>query len=391
MKKTLFLFTVLNVSTVLAAGDGISFNGSFRQTLYAYQSDRRHTRLMQFLNFNAAPASTLSVSGNLRAISDLSSPNSVGQRLQLYALHVDYHAFGNRLETGAGRLFLHAGTTLGSLDGVQMRLETSRRTRWMLYGGVQSPFDRRFEFDAGGGTVFGSTFDATLRKSSWQLFFLQRLRDGAVVRRETGVNASLQAPMNTAVKLQSRYNLEDQRLQHFLVSARSRWGRHLRFNMEYRRRRPQVEGDAFLAVFTPRPYQLWRATAEWEWSEQYALELQTQQVFFERGRADHISLGINTPFGSASAVWESGYAGDHLGVMLNAFVEPFCGLLLSAYVDYSRYRTEQIYQFEQQSANAVRLSYRFSRHFSADVEAQWLNDRLRRSDARLLNHFTYKW
>ena len=63
----------------------------------------------------------------------------------------------------------------------------------------------------------------------------------------------------------------------------------------------------------------------------------------------------------------------------------------SVYVDYSKYRTEEIYEYDNQLANAARLSYRLNRHFAVDVEYQWLTNRFKKQDSRFLNHISYLW
>jgi hypothetical protein len=66
-------------------------------------------------------------------------------------------------------------------------------------------------------------------------------------------------------------------------------------------------------------------------------------------------------------------------------------LLASLNIDYSRYRTETIYEFENQLANAVRLSYKFQRHWTVDLEYQWLTNRFKDQDSRILNYINYQF
>ena len=41
--------------------------------------------------------------------------------------------------------------------------------------------------------------------------------------------------------------------------------------------------------------------------------------------------------------------------------------------------------------NAARLTYSFSRHWRIDLEYQWLTNKFKNSDHRLLNHVYYIW
>jgi len=60
------------------------------------------------------------------------------------------------------------------------------------------------------------------------------------------------------------------------------------------------------------------------------------------------------------------------------------------YADYSKYRTETIYEYDDQIANAARLSYSLGR-WNFVGEYQWLTNRLKENDSRFLNHITYRW
>ncbi len=90
-------------------------------------------------------------------------------------------------------------------------------------------------------------------------------------------------------------------------------------------------------------------------------------------------------------VYESGYAGDQIGLMFDYAYPVMDKLLASIYLDYSKYRTEEIYEYDNQLANAVRLSYKLNRHLAIDVEYQWLTNRYKDQDSRFLNHISYIW
>ena len=112
---------------------------------------------------------------------------------------------------------------------------------------------------------------------------------------------------------------------------------------------------------------------------------------FEQDNANQRYATIGNTFGDIGLIWENGYAGDQLAVMLNMFYEVVPNLVASVYVDYSQYRLEEIYEYDNQLANAARLSYRIGRHWTIDVEYQWLTNKYKSSDSRFLNHIAFVW
>jgi len=77
--------------------------------------------------------------------------------------------------------------------------------------------------------------------------------------------------------------------------------------------------------------------------------------------------------------------------MFDLFYEVMPNLIASLYVDYSKYRVEEVYEFDNQLANAARISYRLGRNWTFDVEYQWLSNRFKESDSRFLNHISFVW
>ena len=56
-----------------------------------------------------------------------------------------------------------------------------------------------------------------------------------------------------------------------------------------------------------------------------------------------------------------------------------------------RYRFEEIYAYENQLANALRLTYAYSQHWKTDLEYQLLNNKFKDTDHRVLNHIHFIW
>ncbi len=75
--------------------------------------------------------------------------------------------------------------------------------------------------------------------------------------------------------------------------------------------------------------------------------------------------------------------------MFDIFCEVMPNLIASLNIDYTKYRVEKVYEYDNQLANAARLSYRLGRQWTFDVEYQWLTNRFKSSDSRFLNHISF--
>ena len=375
--------------------EGIRFYGSLRNSLYVYNDQQTHTRIYQHVRLKAVtPNDMLSLSANLRVLTDTAEALSSNVRFRLYSLRLDAVGLLNkRLDVAAGRLFLHPGTPLGALDGVQASVTASRHVLFQVYGGIQGRFDRSFQvnpvqdYRVMGGVVEVSKY----LNSKLQLLYLQKSADSRPYWHLAGVNLNSSMLPKTIIGVQAHYDLEQSRLHRMMVSAHNPWSERLQTTLEYRRQFPQVYADSYFTIFTPVAFQRLRAAAAFEVLKGYALEVQFQHVFFENDQANQAYVTFGNSFGSAGVVWENGYAGTQIGLVLDAWVEVIENLTASVAIDYSKYQVEQIYEFDHQLANAVRLDYRLNRRLAIALEYQWLTNRYKSADSRLLNHLSFVW
>ena len=383
----LFLFFALSTSTI---AQNVTFNGSVRNSIYAYESEQSHTRFYQYARLHVlSPCKKYTVETSLRALTDAQVALSSNERFKLYSLRFNgENLFNQRLHFSVGRLFLHPGTVLGALDGLTASYEVSNHISLQMYGGVQSHFERSFKlYNTADSQVLGGVLEVSKYFSSkLQLLYLQKSNTTGPFWHLTGVNVHSALLPNTLLRAQAHYDLEQQRMQRVLLQSRNTWSSQLRTSLEYKRQFPQIYANSYFTIFTPQAYQRIRLAAAYEFIPNYTLQLQVQHVVFETDNANQLYLTVGNAFANIGVIWETGYAGEQLGLMADAYYEVLPDLIASVYVDYSRYRVEEIYEYDNQLANAARLSYRFNRHLSVDVEYQWLTNRFKASDNRFLNH-----
>ncbi|MBN2355037.1 hypothetical protein JXO59_02930 [candidate division KSB1 bacterium] len=396
MKKAwclvIFLLVFSNYRTV---AQGFNFHGKVQNSVYAYEDEQKNTRIYQYLQFSAAtPNKMIGVNVNLRALTDAEEKLESDQRFKAYALNlVLKNLFNNRLNVVVGRQFLHPGTPLGALDGGNATVQVSSRLRTQIYTGAQSTPSRAFEIEdpknrfVAGGMLELLRFHAT----DLQLFYLQKSNQDETYWQISGLNVTSKFFKDTPIRLQVHYNAKAGALHRLLLNLRHEWSEKLSTQFEYKAQQPRVYANSYFTIFETMAFQRVRAAAAWQMSRNYALDGQYQLLLTKGVTAHRILLGVHDRRGSIGFIYESGDLGDQIGLNADYGYEVIKNLIASIYIDYSRYRTETVYEYEQQLANAARISYRLGRHWSAIVEYQWLTNRVKESDSRLLNHISFRW
>lgn len=411
LKIKLILCLILIFASVLHS-QNIQTRGRITNSVYVYDdtlsrayidassgaTESKHVKLYQFLRFQAvAPEwKDLTVSVAARALTDL-NPNvdiDSERRFNAYRLSIGAKGlFNNFLDFELGRQFLHPGVILGSLDGLNLKLRPIKNLDWQLYGGVESHLFRAFHlYEADDATMFGTALKyRNLWRNDLQLVYLQKNRSGEEQWQISGLNLNNHMVDNLVLLLQAHYDLVNSRFHRLYFSSRYNWNNKISAGLYAKQQYPQVYGDSYFQIFDIKQYRLVGVDASYAITERYSTNLTFQSVMLEEGYGNRAILSFSDPNGSIGIIYETGDLGEQVGAMVSYGYEFMPDLLASASVDYSRYRFEEIYDYESQLANAVRLSYKYSRHWRADLEYQWLTNRIKDSDQRILNHIHFIW
>ena len=394
MKKfPLFLSVPLFFSHgALYSGD-FAFHGSAKNSIYSYDSDKAHTRVYQYARLNVeSPDRRINANLSARAMTDLNSTLSDDLRFKAYSFNVGINdIFQHRLNLTLGRQFLHPGAVLGALDGIHARLKMSDKMSLQLYSGLESPYLRDTELNRDRFVVGGLMQLKNIASSRLQLLYLQKSDNGEILWQLTGFNLDNSLLHRTNLRIQSHYDIQNDRMHRLLISARHSLSESLAMFAALTRQCPQIYANSIYTIFEPDAYTQYRAGAAVRLLSDLYLNGEFQLIQFTEENASKIFINLSNKNGSLGLAYESGYIGDQLSLMFDCNIELLPELIASVYVDYSRYRTETIYEYDNQLANAARLSYRFNRHLSIDAEYQWLTNRYKQSDSRFLNHIAFRW
>jgi len=400
MKRYLPFIVFVNAALIILSNDvfaqGIEFHGRTSSSIYSYEDEGTHTRAYQFVRFNVKHSRYNNIRLNtfMRFLTDNKTDLDSEYRYKMYYVNLEAkNLLKGRIDLTVGRQFLHPGTVLGALDGVHTKVTVSKNLYVKLYGGVESHFQRSFKiYEADDALVYGGLFQVhKVFSSAVQLLYLQKTNTDGAFWQIGGMNFENNSIPNLQLKAQSHYDLVNSRFHRLLFAAKYNLQRKMFVTVEFKNQYPQIYSNSFFSIFEPEAYRQYRVACSYNIIGDYFLNGQMQYLQFDTETANRIFLSMFNNNSSIGLIYESGYAGEQLGVMLDYLYDITSQWTASLYMDYSKYKVQKVYEFENQISNAARISYRLNRHISVDLECQWLMNRYKKQDSRLLNHIHLSW
>jgi len=391
--SVLSLFIFLSLAGWVQAVD---FHGRISNSVYSFETDETHTRMYQFANFSLQHPDfgKASLNASLRALTDFNHSLDSDQRFKAYNLNLKFNKLFNRVDMTLGRQFLHPGTVLGSLDGLYAKFYITKKMNFSAYGGVESNFQRSFEiykfedsFTAGGLFELNRTFG-----TNFQLLYLQKANEDDLYWQLAGLNIYNSLLPQTTLNLQAHYDILNERFHRLYFLARQTlMDDKLAFSLNFKQQHPQIYANSYYTIFEVEPYNQYQLGLSYHFLTNYYINAHYRMIQFDDETANQMLATLSNSNGSIGLLYESGYAGDQISLIFDYAYSITPQLLASLNIDYSRYRTENVYEFENQIANAVRLSYNFLKRWSVDLEYQWLTNRFKEQDSRILNHIHFRF
>jgi len=405
MKKSVMLIFLALLLNQYVSGQVVETTGRIGNSIYMFEDQQKTngdveatsiTRLYQTLRvttkFKALAKLKLNVNG--RALTEIGNSDLADEnRFRAYRLSISgNNLLSNQLDFEIGRQFLHPGLVLGSIDGANIVYRSSSDIGIQVYGGIESHLLKALNvYEPDDALVFGGSLRYNnLFNTNMRAVYLQKQSDGEAIWQIAGLNLANHSIQNLTISIQSHYDIVNSRLHRFYASTSYKLN-NLSANIYYKLQQPQIYGNSYFQIFDIHSYQLSGVNLAYAISDNYAFCASMQGIQLKEGFGNRYIVSIDDKNGSLGIIYETGDLGEQLGVMLDYGYEVLPKLTASFSVDYSRYRFEEVYEFDKQLANAIRLNYKYSANWRFDLEYQWLNNRYVESDHRFLNHIYFIW
>ena len=403
--RNILIWGLILVWSGLLLSQAVRTNGYIRNSVYSFATQKGedttateiHTRLYQTLNLNASALAFPRIEFHFagRALTDLAQTDLQDiKRFKAYRLSLSGRGlFNNFLDFEIGRQFLYPGVILGSLDGVNVTLKPLQHVQWQIYGGVESHLLRAFKmYQPSEATVFGSRIKLNrLYHTNWHLIYLQKMSHSQTQWQIVGLNVANFSIPRLTLLLQSHYDLVNKRLHRLYASARYQFNRKLMFSGYVKEQYPQIYNTSYFEIFEVESYLLAGFDLAYRLSKRFTVSGIVQGVQLDEGYGNRFIVTLNDANGSLGVIYEAGDLGNQLGLLMDYRYEIMHNLLATVSIDLSRYRFEKRFDYDSQIANALGLRYRFSKHWTARLEYQWLTNTDFKYDQRILNHINFIW
>lgn len=406
MKLKIFALWIIFLmsGTLIVQAQVVETKGRFTNSVYAYEpmylrgteNPETHVYLYQFLRFQARikEYNNLTLNLDTRMLTDLQEEIDNEYRFRLNRLTLSAQdLFGGYLDFKIGRMFLHPGVVFGSLDGANITVKPIRDLHVQVFGGVESHLYRSYKlYNFDEATVLGGSVKYfNLLSSNFQLSYLQKTFKSDMQWQLLGLNFSNYALNQWNFLLQVHYDMANSRLHRIYFSTRYSPFKELYFNLNLKQQHPQIYADSYYTIFNFKEYRQGGLGATYYLNDEYSVSANYNLFMLEEGQGHRVIASVGNFNGSVGLVFETGDLGDQVGFMIDYGYEFIPGLIGSVAIDYTRYRFEEIYAYEDQLGNALRVAYTFSKNIKADLEYQLLNNKFKETDHRILNHIHIIW
>jgi hypothetical protein len=415
MKKNLLILFLLLLT---ASAFSQNINGRFSSSLYAFERfdtvdiGNSHWRAFQLLSLNVNK-DNFSLRTYFNLETDLAKDMIDDPRLRFYNLYLEARNLFDVATLKLGRQPIFHSVVGGVFDGVNLDIKYDF-LRLTGYYGANVPAYQKLELieDWNENFILGGKLSAFFNNFRLSLGYVDKNFQPAsyeASRLDNDFN-----PINVLIRNKSNqfrlltgeagYNMKDlgsldlrydydinfETTSRFEANAYYTQIEDFNFNLYYNYREPLIRYNSIFSVFDFGNTWEIEGGADYKITKIFSLVGRYGTVNYRDESSQRLSAGINSNYGSILYRKNFGYAGELDGVSLytaRTFLE---GMLTpSVGLSFSSYRLTASDQTNTMLTLLGGVNVRPVREFSADIQAQYLNNKIYRNDLRLFLRLNY--
>lgn len=322
---------------------------------------------------------------------------------------------GDVADVNLGRFPFYAGVGSGTLDGALTSLRFAEsKVRVTLYGGQNVPQNLglgdwkplRNNFAVGGQLLTTAIDDLRLgisyfnrrrdRDSYWTIR-PDSIPTAPVIyvvpdanREQYGsVDATYRfAPVTVVGRYD--YNLEASKTQRAQLGVRADIMDDLSFSGDFIHRAPRVAFNSFFGLFDAANIQEFEGGLDYRLSPLFRVFGRGALVSYDGDESFRYTVGAGHEYVYLSYRGNSGYAGELNSVTVQGVYPLFDRMLIpNASLSYTSYKLNQAAETDNALAGVLGATVRPIPSFSADVQVQWMQNKVFKNDVRLFAKLNY--
>lgn len=395
-------------------------NGRFISSVYSWEKfdsvgvSRRYTRGFQSVLLDIAQ-SDFSIHTHVQGAMALQKNLDETPDLRVWYLYAKLKNIASSVDISLGRLPYFAGVGSGTLDGALTSFHSSDNMyRFTLYGGANVPVGLGFDdwkplkkdFTVGGQVLISSIPNTRLgisyvnrqraRDPYWStradsLFNPSPFYVVPAALKEQYISGDISYRF-TELRLYGRYDhdLNEEKIQRAQGGIRYDVDETWTLTADYIHREPRVPFNSFFALFSGGRTEELEAGADYMLYPELRLFARAGQVNYEGDASARWTAGIAHDYISLTYRGSDGYAGELTSLtadaaypLLENAITPSCG------VSFSSYRLDSSSEREEALALAVGSTVRPVSQLSVDLQGQWVNNKVSKSDFRFFGKLNF--
>lgn len=308
---------------------------------------------------------------------------------RIYNLYAKAKLF-SRGQITIGRQFVYDGVVNGTLDGFGFKFKGENNFHFNVYAGMNAPLykeakilnwnnDRTVGFSVGGNFLPGQYVQFSSMKK-WISSKKALHMDGLIVNGR--LNSSWFYYIN------AQYNDAKKKIQRNIIRltySKVKWY----MDVEYIHQLPMIYEFSYFNIFESEAFNQIRFNVTRKLSK-YSVTLGYNYTLSEENNTSEFNLVLSRKKNSLGLLYNTGFAGDNLGLYGQVYQRILTNLYLRLYGNYYTYQRYQVDISEEAISYSGGLDYRTG-NFLTRLELQQMSNNLYKSDVRLLLHIFYRF
>jgi hypothetical protein len=309
---------------------------------------------------------------------------------KVYNAYINFLAPCRKWDARLGRQFVYNGVMNGTVDGILLNVRPVKNVTVKLMAGVDAPMDRALEltqWDEGNALgAFGSygISDAINIKAS----YYQKSRSSEVYWQVTGGALSGKILKNLFYQADYEHNLKTSSYQAMRYRLNYFYNKWIVF-AEYNSQKPRIFEDSFFQIFEQTAFNQVRSGINYQVGN-YNIGLQDVYTMYEENESSNqVHATVSGSYGMIGILYQSGYAGDNLGVYGSIRYNLLKNLILNVRSSYYQYERQTTAISEDATAISGGLTYKLSASWQVKAEIQERINSYYKNDVRGLFRIHY--
>jgi len=395
-------------------------NLNLRLTTTAYMWQRYETPEISTNHLRAYQLAQLTLSkGNISFHSfvnfsnDFREKQSGDPRFRFYNFYINWRNLFNRVNLKLGRLSVYSGVGVGTIDGIYASTKVAKFLNLNIYGGFLMPEGQKLALndDPKNNFMFGGQLKFSSGEFSGSLSYFNQHRKpksydalradslGNVFVQEISLTSAQYNLVSGDLRYESSifevysrldYDVSKVKFTRGEISGGVNLMSRLKLSAGYNYRDPRIPLNSIFSVFSYEVTKEVEAGVHYSISPMLRAYVGFSNVRYADDNSQRIVFGFDAGYVFINLAKRMGYAGELDGVSAQGYYPMFNNrFIINAGLNYASYKLSEGSQRNRDLVVLLGGSFKPNNSLSFDVQTQYIQNRVYKSDFRVFFKFNY--